>query len=242
MSGAPVPTRIIVQPFGAAAADPAYITLPIPETSQVGILAGAASFADGFPPATMSDPETEGGVPPFGQDMNGVLYTATAYLALIQAGQRVNWNADAVAAFAGYAIGAEVDSVTTPGRVWVNYLDGNVNDPDVDDTGWASNDPMYATLAPAAGVYNNVVLPGASDFAIDVDTTAGNVDYGGFVAQRNGQRIILSNTGGNLLQVLALAAGSTVDNRIRNATDLALVQNQSLTIQYFTGLDLWLLV
>jgi hypothetical protein len=245
MSGTPVPVHIITEPFGTVAAalpqtDPGGVTLPIPVASQVGILVGAASFADGMPAATMVDIESEGGVPPFGQDMNGILYMATAYCALLQAGQRVNWDAAAVAAFTGYAIGAEVASATVPGRVWVNWLDGNVNDPDAVDTGWAASDPLAATIAPAAGVLNNLALPGASDFALDIDTTAGNIDLTGIVAQRNGQKLFVSNTGANLLQFLALNAGSAVANRFRAATDLAVVQNQTLTLEWFSGLNKWL--
>lgn len=243
--GVPVPVNIITEPFGSGATalpptDPGAVTLPIPLDSQVGIVVGAASFEDGFPPATMSDPETAGGVPPFGQDMNGILYMITAYIALLQAGQRVNYNAAASAAFVGYELGAEVASVATPGRIWRNVLAANVNDPDVDDTGWAALDPLYATSAPAAGTIHNMVLPGPSDFALDIDTTLGNVDVTGIVAQRNGQKVYVSNTGANLLQFLANNAGSAAANRFRAATDLAVVTNQTLTLQWFSGLNRWL--
>lgn len=241
MSGVPNPVHVIVEPFGSAAADPQYITLPIPETTQVGVLVGAASFEDGFPPATMSDPETEGGVPPFGQDMNGVLYMVTVYCALMQAGQRVPYNALAMAAFGGYAVGAELSS-TTPGRVWKNLLDANANDPDVDATGWyALDETLYAAVA-LSGAVNNYALPGASDYAIDFNTAGGALDFSGFISQRDGQRLYLSNVGANLLQVLALNGGSTAPRQIRNATDLALVQNQTLTLQYSAGAGKWLLV
>lgn len=245
MSGVPVPTHIITQPFAADAAllpptDPGGVTLPIPVAPDPVV--GSASFDEGFPPATMVDIESEGGVPPYGQDMNGILYMITAYIALLQAGQRVNFEAAAAAAFVGYAVGAEVASAATPGRVWVNQLDANVNDPDVDDTGWSAGDPLYATLAPAAGQIDDLVLPGASDYALDIDTSLGNVDISGLVAQRNGQTLYISNTGANLLGFLANNAGSAAANRIRAATDLAAVQNQTLTIRWFSGLDRWLIV
>lgn len=247
MSGVPAPVHIIVEPFGSDATAlppdaPGAVTLPIPLDSQVGVLVGAASFADGFPPATMADPETEGGVPPFGQDMNGILYMITAYLAMIQAGQRVTYNADASDAFEGYAIGARLASATTPGRVWVNVLDGNTNDPDSNDAGWASLDPLTATSSPSAGNLNNMVLPGASDYALDINTAAGNVNITGIVAQRNGQKLFISNTGANLLQFIANSGSSAEANRIRAATDLAVVQNQTLTLQWFSGLNRWLVV
>jgi hypothetical protein len=238
MSGVIVPTNIVVKPFGADA-DPTYIQLPIPIPDQTLTEPGAAAFDTGFGPLNMTD-LAAGGIPPRGRDMNGILYMITAYIALLQAGQRVNWNEDASDAFTGYAIGAEVASITTPGRVWVNLLDANVNDPDDDDTGWRALDPLTATT-PLSGAQNNVVLPGASDYALDIDTTAGACDISGFVAQRNGQILYVSNVGANLLQILANSGLSTADNRIRAATDLALVTNQTLTLQWFSGLDRWLL-
>lgn len=242
MSGVPQIQYVIVDLFGSAAIDPTDITLPIPVASQVGVLVGAASFEDGFPPATRADPLTEGGVPPFGQDMNGILYMLSAYCRQAQAGQRSSWDVSAAGAFVGYAIGAELASVSVPGRYFTNVVDGNIADPDIDETGWASSDPQYAQLAPAAGQLDNLDLPGASDYALDIDTSAGPVDITGFVAQRNGQKLFVSCTGANLLQFMANNAGSDPVNQIRAATDLALIENQTLTLQWFSGLDRWLLV
>lgn len=242
MSGVPNPQYPITEPFGAAAVVGPDITLPIPAPSQTGILVGAASFEDGFPPATRSDPETAGGVPPFGQDMNGILYMMSVYCAIIQAGQRVPFDAAVAAAITGYAVGAQVASSAVAGRTWANILDGNVNDPDVDPTGWAASDIQHATSAPAAGVFNDVVLPGASDFALDIDTTAGDVTHTGFVAQRNGQKLVLSNTGANLYTVDTLT-GSAANNQVRGIPGgLTLVQNQTVTLQYVATLNKWLFV
>lgn len=249
MSGVPAPVYPIVEPFSSAALAPGVpggATLPIPVPTQVGILVGAASFQDGFPAATMVDPEVDGGIPPFGQDFNGILYMITAYCAMLQAGQLVPYNAVASAAFGGYALGAKLASVGTPGLIWTNNLAGNTVDPDVTPTNWIASRPLYITTAPAAGTFNNVALPGASDFVWDVDTTAGAVNFSGFIAQRDGQRIYLSAiASANLLQVLALNGGSTAPRQIRAPFDQALVQNQTLTLQYAAGAPgggKWLLV
>jgi hypothetical protein len=244
MSGVPAPQYPVVRAFGnpaVPAVDPGGATLPIPVASQVGVLVGAASFEDGFPAATMVDPEA-GGIPPYGQDMNGLAYMLSVYCALMQAGQIVPWNAAAAAAFAGYAVGAKLASVAEVGLVWTNNLDANADDPDLDPSNWIASRPLYITTAPLTGQYDNVALPGPSDYVWDVDTTDGPVDFSGFIAQRDGQRIYLSATGANLLQVLALNGGSTGPRQVRNATDLALVQNQTLTIQYSAGAGKWLLV
>lgn len=241
MSGIPAPQYPIVEPFGAAAVNPADITLPIPVPSQVGILVGAASFEDGFPPATRTDPEA-GGEAPFGQDFNGILYMLSVYAATMQAGQLVPFDAAAAAAFTGYIVGAKVRSISDPGRIWTNLLDANTTDPDADDTNWAANDPLYATDAPTAGTHNNVVLPGGSDFALDVDTTAGNVTYTGFIARRNGQRLIISNTGANLLTLDSLT-GSAANNQLRGIPGgITLVSGQTVTLEYVATLNKWLFV
>jgi len=228
MSGFPAPANPIVELFGTLAVSPGDITLPIPIPSQIAVLVGAASFADGFPAATRTDPEA-GGVPPFGQDVNGILNMITQYCALMQAGQIVPYNLAAATAFGGYTVGAKVASVATPGRIWTNCLDANTNDPDAVETGWAASDILHATDAPAAGTYNDVALPGASDYLIDVDTTAGNVIYTGFVSQRPAQRIILANTGANLLSLHVLT-GSGANNQIRGI-GIDLVQGQTAVIQ-----------
>lgn len=241
MSGVALPTYIITEPFGTDAAIPADVTLPIPVPTQVGVLVGAASFADGFPAATRTDPEA-GGIAPFGQDMNGILFMVSAYCAYAQAGGVMQFNQDASDAFGGYGIGAVLQSAVNLTKFFTNVVNGNTNDPDVDVTGWISSVPLYSLTVATAGAHNNVALPGPSDYVLDFDTTAGPADYSGFIAQRDGQRLYISNTGANLLQILALSGLSAVANRIRNATDLALVQNQTLTLQYSLALTKWLLV
>jgi hypothetical protein len=241
MSGVAAPQYPITEPFGTGASPPTDITLPIPVPSQVGVLTGAASFADGFPAATRTDPEA-GGVPPFGQDMNGILFMLSQYAALIQAGQLVPFDAAVATVLVGYAVGAKVASAATPGRIWTNWLDGNTNDPDSVETGWAASDPLHAVDAPAAGTYNDVVLPGASDYVLDTDTTAGNVVYTGFVAQRIGQRITHANTGANLLSI-HVGVGSAANNQVRGI-DLDLAPGQTATLQKVTDgtLNKWVFV
>lgn len=240
MSGVIAPQYPVTEAFGTGATIPTDITLPIPVPSQVGTLTGAASFADGFPAATRTDPEA-GGVPPFGQDMNGILFMLSQYAALVQAGQLAPFNTAAATAMGGYAIGAKVASVATPGRIWTNWVDGNTNDPDSVETGWAASDPLHATDSPAAGTYNDVVLPGASDYVLDVDTTPGNIIFTGFVAQRPGQTLTLANTGTNLLSFQVLV-GSAANNQLRGI-NIDLAQGQTVTIKKVVDtLNKWVFV
>jgi len=141
MSGVAQPVYPIVEPFGKNAGG-TYIQLPIPVPSQIGISNGVASFDDGFVPLNMTAP-TSGGVPPEGKQFNGLFYMITQYCALMQAGQVVVFNAAVATAIGGYAIGARVASVSTPGRVWTNLVGGNTNDPDSVQTGWYADTALH---------------------------------------------------------------------------------------------------
>lgn len=234
MSGVPVPVYPITEPFGADGTVGDDVTLPIPVAASA--TPGAASFETGFPPVTRTT------VAPFGQDVNGILYMLSAYAALEQAGQICPYSAAVSTALGGYAVGAELASITTPGRVWTNFVNGNTNDPDAVSTGWAASDPLYITSAPATGTFNDVALPGPSDFAWDVDTSAGPVTFTGFVAQRNGQRLYLTATAANLLNLSALT-GSAANNQIRAiAGGTTGLQNLTLVLEYISVLNKWLVL
>jgi hypothetical protein len=234
MSGAPTPERV-VEAFAAAAAPP-YITLPIPVAADP--TPGKASFDTGFPAITMTNP---GGIPPSGADMNGILFTLSSWCAALQGGQIAAYDATAQTAFGGYKLGALLTKADGSGY-WQSIVDANMTDPDTGGAGWVSDSPLWASTAAPAGAHNNFALPVPSDLVLDVDTSAGDTNFTGFVAGRDGQKIFLTNTGANLLTVNALDAGSTSANQVRIPTDFAIVQNQTLTLQYSTGATKWLAV
>lgn len=144
---------VIVEPFGLNAA-PGDITLPIPVASP-GV-PGQASYDLGFPHETML-PIVAGGTPPFGQDVNGILYTVTASIAAAQAGQPWLYNATIVAAIGGYPVGTILGSADGAG-LWINTVAANVTNPDGGAaSGWAAVYSYGATVV--AGLTNaNVTL------------------------------------------------------------------------------------
>lgn len=107
----------------------------IPVGSQIGIQAGAASFTDGFPPATFTQVGA-GGVPPFGQDFNGILQSLTQWAQWLQAGGPVAWDAAFSAAVGGYPRGAYVASAVTFGYFFQSTVDNNVTNPDAGGANW----------------------------------------------------------------------------------------------------------
>lgn len=247
MSGQPTPPRIL-EAFAKNAPDctPAAPiaggrTNPLPVASQIGITPGAASLDDGFTAQNMTDPAA-GGIPPWGIDMNGILYLVSSWVAYLAAGQLPGYDATLQTAIGGYAKGSVLQQAANTLAKWVSAIDANMSDPDTTPATWVSSVPLYFTSAPAAGTVNNVVLQGASDYVWDVDTTAGALTITGFVAQRDGQKLFITTTGANLLTFSALNAGSGAANRIRLPADVSSLQNQTYVFQYSTGAGKWILV
>jgi hypothetical protein len=134
MASTLVTPLLIAQPFGFASANPDYINIPIPVPSQISTTVNAASFTDGFPPSTMT-PEASGGLPFFGQDMNGILYMISAYCANFAAGALPTYNSTLSSTVSGYPVGCVL--VNTAGNgLWVNQVSGNATNPDTGGAGW----------------------------------------------------------------------------------------------------------
>ncbi len=134
MSSTLVTPLLISVPWGVSAANPTYINLPIPVPSQTGTTVNAASFTDGFPPSTMT-PEVSGGLPFFGQDMNGILWMVSAYCANFAAGAFSKYNVTLSTAISGYPVGAVLSNAVGNAQ-WINTTDGNTTNPDTGGAGW----------------------------------------------------------------------------------------------------------
>jgi hypothetical protein len=149
---------------------------PIPVDSQIGINAGFASLNDGFPPVTMT-PIAAGGVPPFGQDTNGILKQITQVQQWQQAGGIWQFDATFVTAIGGYPAGATLSSRVVLGRQWMSTVDNNMTDPD------------------SASAANWVTPPGQIPVGTPVPSFSATVPFGYVPA--NGLRIGNTNAGGN---------------------------------------------
>jgi hypothetical protein len=145
----------------------------IPVASQIGVSDGAASLTDGYPPLNFQ-PIGAGGVPPFGQDMNGILKQITQWLQWTQAGGGVPYFDGAfAAAIGGYPQGAFLQSATTPGTFWISTADANVNNPDSTPTNWLSF-PGTSIIPPARIVTASATLNlnADTDYAIGLNRTS----------------------------------------------------------------------
>jgi len=136
-------------PFGANAAPGMIRTVPAP--SQIGIVAGAASLADGFPPLTATQ-LASGGIPPSIQDFNGIMQWMSAWDQWTAAAGLAPYDPAFSTAIGGYPQGATVLSAVTAGRVWISTVDNNAVNPDgAGQTAWLplmlSSDVLALILA-----------------------------------------------------------------------------------------------
>lgn len=108
----------------------------IPQASQIGTQAGAASLTDGFPPVTFS-PIGAGGTPPFGQDFNGILKQITQWSQWFSVGGPIPFDAAFSTAIGGYPKGALIASAVF-GNYWLCTADNNTTNPDSGGANWTA--------------------------------------------------------------------------------------------------------
>jgi hypothetical protein len=159
-------------PWGSSAGS-AYIR-SIPTPSQIGVQNGAASLTDGFPPLTFV-PQSAGGVPPFGQDFNGILKQLSQWSQWAGAGAFPLYDAAFSSSIGGYPSGGTVAQAATPGCFWISMVDNNASDPDTGGsnwTGWCPVNVAYLnktdqTLSGGANVTSYNLGTGASTVTVD---------------------------------------------------------------------------
>ena len=131
----------ILTPFASAALAGSINTLPATPSGS-----NLASWPEGFPPITMNP---VGGLPPYGQDFNGVLNNISAGLQWAQAGGAPAYDAGLSASIGGYPKGAVL--VLNDGFTFViSTASGNTNNPNTVGLGGTSGwQPFGGTLAGA---------------------------------------------------------------------------------------------
>lgn len=95
---------------------------------------GLAGYDQGFPAINMT-PKTAGGIPPFGQDFNGILFDLTEAVRYQQAGGSFPYDSVWAAAVGGYPSGALVSRTDGQG-FWRNTAPNNTTDPEAGGAGW----------------------------------------------------------------------------------------------------------
>ena len=210
MQSTSIPTRF--QKVWAVNAGGAYIRT-VPVDSQIGIQDGAASFDTGFVPDNFT-PVAAGGVPPFGQDFNGLLNTMTAWQQWSQAGGPIPYDSTFSAAVGGYPKGAVVASSIVQGAQWYSTVDNNTTNPDdpLTSSGWARvGTPVGAIVAFPFAVPTGYVTLNSSSSTF----TIGSVGSGASYAAADALFLYAANWSNSLLSIYT--SGGVLTTRGANA-------------------------
>lgn len=131
---------------------PVQITVPFATGGLKNTIPAAANPVDGhagydvgFPAINMT-PKVAGGIPPFGQDFNGILFAVTEALRFIEAGGSFPYSSAFSTAVGGYPLGALV-SRTDGSGLWRTTTANNTTDPETGGAGWAPDDAGNTALS-----------------------------------------------------------------------------------------------
>lgn len=159
-----IPSKFSV-PF-ANAAGAGYIRTIPPTPSGTP---GQAALSTGFPPENFN-PVSAGGVPPFGQDFNGILNQMSAWDRWAATGAFPPYDPTWQAAVGGYPQWSCVGSLVEFGLIWISMVDNNLTNPDTGGAGWfafarivTANKDLYVNAA--TGNDNNNGLTPATAMA-----------------------------------------------------------------------------
>lgn len=209
----------------------------IPVASQIGITAGAASLADGFPPLTMT-PVAAGGVPPSGLDMNGILYEMSAILRWANAGGGYAYDATFATDtyVGGYPKGARVMRSDGMGY-WFNTVENNTTDPEAAGAAAAGWVPDYQAGATAVAMSGSSVTLTPAQYGKPLIVITGALSANlnlVFPALAQGWTVINNTTGGYSITAKT-AAGSgvvlgTISQIVGDGTDIYSANPDSVQI------------
>ena len=146
---------------------PPLISVPFADSGAKNLIPIAsasplASYTDGFPAVTMTDPDA-GGVPPSGEDFNGIFNIITQHLLYINSGGKYRFNADQATAIGGYPLGFVVQS-NDGGSEYVSLIGANTYDPNTP----TNVGPYWAPYAGAASMDGHYLIDtgGANAYSV----------------------------------------------------------------------------
>lgn len=123
---------VITSLFASGASSSAVTDIPDTQASSGD---GRVSWRLGYPPETMIA-RSAGGVPPYGQDANGIGKKLSQYIQALQAGNIPKWTQDFANAIGGYPSGALAADPSTVGVFWISTADDNTTQPGANGASW----------------------------------------------------------------------------------------------------------
>ncbi|ARW48165.1 hypothetical protein [Acetobacter pasteurianus] len=144
---------VITSLFASGASSSAVTDIPDTQASSGD---GRVSWKLGYPPETMIA-RSAGGVPPYGQDANGIGKKLSQYIQALQAGNIPKWTQDFANAIGGYPSGALAADPSTVGVFWVSTADDNTTQPGANGASWQSLFTGYVKKSgdTMSGILNN---------------------------------------------------------------------------------------
>lgn len=155
LSQSAIPTKVPTT-WGSSAPG-GNITCPMPIPSQISITPGRASWTDGFPPVTFLSP-SGGGIPPFGQDFNGVICQLSQWTRWQNAGAQVPYDAGFSSSIGGYPKGTILANASAFYCIWISQVDNNSSDPDTGGANWTGACPGGGVGGTSTGSANAQVI------------------------------------------------------------------------------------
>ncbi len=200
--GAPTP-QVLLEAIANSAATgitPGGKTSPMPDAPPGG---NFASVQAGFPANTMQS-ELAGGLPPFGQDMNGYLFLISSHTLYVECGQLYAYNSPLATAIGGYLAGT-VLGMTDGTGMWLCTVNGNTSNPDTGGAGWA---PLAVYGKVTVAVTGGTVALSAAQSKYGVVILSGILASNLVVQfpQNNQEWLVINNTSGAFTTTVNTAA------------------------------------
>lgn len=159
------PTQITV-PFATSGLKNAIPAASDPVT-------GNAGYDQGFTAINMT-PRTAGGIPPFGQDFNGIFFDISTALQFLEAGGSFPYSSAFATAVGGYPLGALVSQSNGSG-LWRSTVANNTADPEGAGTGWQPEDAGRTAITMTNANVTLTALQAARSIIIITGTLTANL-------------------------------------------------------------------
>lgn len=174
----------------------------IPQTADP--VNGRAGYDQGFPAINMI-PKAAGGIPPFGQDFNGIFYDLTVAMQYLQAGGSFPFDGTWATAVGGYPIGALVSRSDNSG-LWRNTVANNTSNPESGGAGWQPEDAGATSVTMTSSNVTLTALQAARSMIIITGALTANLQliFPTYVKQW----LVINNTTGAFTITCKTAAGT----------------------------------
>lgn len=192
---------------------PSQITVPFATSglknaipAAANPVTGNAGYDLGFTSTNMT-PKEAGGIPPFGQDFNGILFDITTAIRYLEAGMQFPYSSTFAASVGGYPLGAIVTRTDGTG-FWRNGVANNTTDPEAFGAGWSPEGSGATTVAMSSANVTLTALQSARQIVIITGTLTANLNLIFPTYQR--QWTIVNNTSGAFSVTCKTASGGGV--------------------------------